>query len=209
MTETMRGVVLVALTASCADVGTAEEGNPEEQITTVTLSFAPDGGGSSVVAAFRDPDGDGGTSGTAEPITLAAATTYALTIAFANELVDPLEDITSEVEEESEEHQVFIYGDAVSGPATSNASALLTHAYADVESDYAGNAVGDDLPVGLAHTITTMDAGSDVVLSVMLRHLPELNGQPQKVAGLAERFAGGESIAGDVDADVDFDVTVE
>ena len=61
--------------------------------------------------------------------------------------------------------------------------------------------------LGLANTITTMAAGTGV-LSVMLRHLPELGGQPQKTADLPGRFAAGEALAGDVDADVDFDVTV-
>jgi hypothetical protein len=181
------GIALGLVASACSDDGAAgEPDNPEEQITRVALAFSPEGGGASVDAAFRDPDGEGGMSGTTDPLTLAAGTTYALTITFANELALPLEDITAEVEEESEEHQLFVYGDAVSGPATMNASALLTHAYADAESDYGGNATGDDLPVGLANTVTTTDPGMGA-LRVMLRHLPELNGQPVKVAGLAER----------------------
>ena len=79
--------------------------------------------------------------------------------------------------------------------------------YADVESDYGPNA-GDDLPVGLTNTITANAAGTGD-FSVMLRHLPELNGEAQKVAGLAEDFAAGEALPGDPDVDITFSLTVQ
>ena len=172
-------------------------GNESEVITRVELTFTPDGGGDAVVAAFSDPDGDGGMSGTSDPITLAAETTYSVGVTFANELEDPAEDITPEIEEEAEEHQVFFAGDAVGG--------LLTHAYADMESTYGDNAVGDDLPVGLSNTITTSAAGTGELV-VQLQHLPEANGEPVKVAGLADMYP---SLPGEPDTSVTFDVTVE
>ena len=95
----------------------------------------------------------------------------------------------------------------MTGPG-SMGSGLVTHAYADVESDYGENAVGDDLPVGLTNTITTTDAGMGE-FSVMLRHLPDVNDAPQKEAGLAEEFADGGDPAGATDVDVTFDLTVE
>jgi hypothetical protein len=207
MTKTTPTLALVLL-AACADEPGGSTPETPETITRVALTFTPDGGGASVTAAFSDPDGDGGVSATADPITLATSTTYALTIAFLDELFEPPTDITDEIEAESEEHLILLYGDAVAGPATTSSSALLVHAYADAESDYGPQAVGEDLPVGLANTITTATAGTGV-LSVMLRHLPQLGGQPQKTADLPERFAAGEAIVGDVDADVDFDVTVQ
>lgn len=178
-----------------------------ELITTVTLTFTSDTA-PTVTAAFSDPDGDGGASGTADPITLAADTTYALTVQFTNDLEEPAEDITAEVEEEAEEHQVFIYGASVTGPA-STGDGLVTHEYADVESDYTQNAAGDDLPVGILSTITTGAAGADGELQVMLRHLPELNGTPVKTGDLAASFAAGDALPGDVDADVRFDLAVQ
>lgn len=185
-----------------------DHGNESEVITTVTLTFTPAGGGAPVTASFRDPDGDGSMSGTSDPLTLVAGTEYTLAVSFLDETVNPPEDITEEIEEEAEEHQVFVYGSAVVGPATSNdPSAILLHAYADVESDYGPNA-GADLPVGLANTIGAQAAGMGE-LRVMLRHLPLLNGNEQKVAGLAESLARGEPLPGDVDADVRFDVTVQ
>ena len=181
-------------------------GNESEVISRVELTFTPDGGGDAVVAAFDDPDGDGGMSGTFDEIELATATTYTLTIGLTNALEDPPEDITEEIENEAEEHLFIIYGDAVMGPGSTEGS-LVTHAYADVESDYGHNDVGDDLPVGLVNTITTNEAGEGH-FSVMLRHLPELNDNPQKEAGLPEAFAAGEGVAGDVDVDLQFELHV-
>ncbi len=190
--------------------GSGDGGNVEaEVITAVTLSFTPQGLGGPVTARFSDPDGDGGMSGSAEPITLMNNETYNVSIAFSNELADPPDDITQEIIEEAEEHQLFITGMGVSGPATADdPSALAMHAYGDTESNYGPNAQGDDLPVGLMNTITTLAAGTGT-LQVQLYHLPPLNGAPQKVAGLAEQLAMGMALPGDVDASVTFDLTVQ
>ncbi|MCA9648419.1 MAG: hypothetical protein H6712_34360 [Myxococcales bacterium] len=208
--------------AGCVDdtVGDGESGaddhdhdhdhNEEtEIITTVTLTFTPQGGGSPVVAAFNDPDGDGGVSGESDPISLTTGTSYDLAIAFTNELVDPPEEITAEIEEEAEQHQIFVYGEGVSGPAAGDdPTALVVHAYADLESSYGPNEVGEDLPVGLLGTVMAANAGTGS-LQVRLQHLPELNGSPQKVPGLAESLAAGELLPGEVDASVSFMLTVQ
>jgi hypothetical protein len=192
----------------CTDDGTGSD-NESEVITTVRLTLTPPGGGEPVVAAFTDPDGDGGMSGASDPIVLALGTTYDLDVAFLDELQDPAEDITREVQEEAEEHQVFVTGAAVEGPGTvADPTAPVLHAYGDTESQYGADAVGDDLPVGLAGTITARVAGTGTLV-ITLRHLPELNGQPQKTADLAERIAAGEPLPGDVDAAVEFELTVQ
>ena len=178
-----------------------------EVISRVELSFTPDGGGDALVFAFNDPDGDGGVSGSADRIELVAGTTYTLAVRFENGLVDPAEDITEEIEEEAEEHFVFILGD-VTGPAAMSAASLLTHSYADLESDYGGNAVGEDLPVGLRNTITADSAGNGE-LRVMLRHLPELNDEPQKSGDLPQLLADGDDLPGSVDADIVFELVVQ
>jgi hypothetical protein len=173
----------------------------------VELTFTPDDGGTPVVASFADPDGDGGVSGTSEDIALALGTSYALEIALRNELVDPPVDITGEIEADAEEHLFFLLGDAVSGPASSSGTALVTTGYADLESDYGANDVGEDLPVGLRHTIEATSAGTGQ-LRVMLRHLPALNGEPQKSADLPAELADGNQLPGEVDVDVRFDLSV-
>jgi len=180
--------------------------DPEEteEITTVTLTFTSDTA-ETVTASFSDPDGAGGASGTTDPITLAPNTTYTLTLQLLDDLAS--EDITEEIRAEAEDHQFLFYGDIVSGPA-SMGSGLITQAYADVESDYTENAEGEDLPVGLVDTITTSDAGEGE-FTVMLRHLPPINGSPQKVPGIAEDFAAGGTPPGETDVNVTFAVTIE
>jgi hypothetical protein len=194
------------------DMG-GDDGIESEIITTVRLTFTPVGGGTPVVAAFTDPDGDGGVSGSADPITLVDGETYALAIEFLDELQEPAVDITAEVEDEAEEHQVFIHGNAVVGPATFvSLGGIVEHAYADIESTYGPNATGEDLPVGLANIITTLKAGTpdfDYDFWVTLRHMPELNGQPQKTADLADALRRSEPLPGDVDAFVQFQIVVQ
>ncbi len=177
-----------------------------EIISRVELTFTPTGGGTPQVFAFNDPDGDGGVSGVADKISLTAGTEYNLTVRFENSLVDPPEDITDEIQEEAEEHFAFVVGD-VAGPAAMAASALVTHAYADRESDYGANAVGDDLPVGLRNTITATTAGTGT-LRLILQHLPDVNDVPQKTADLPAELAAGRSLPGSVDVDVSFELDV-
>lgn len=169
-----------------------------EVISRVVLSFAPTGGGAPIEAAFDDPDGDGGVSGAAEPIELRAGTEYTLRVRFINGLSGSAVDLTDEVEAEAEDHFVFL---------AITPGALATHAYADRESDYGDDAVGEDLPVGLVHTLQTGGAGSGE-LRVMLRHLPALNGAAQKSAELPADFAAGAPLPGEVDVDVTFELGV-
>jgi hypothetical protein len=117
-------------------------------------------------------------------------------------LADPVEDITAEVVEEGDEHQVFFYGSAVSGPATGeNAAAIVSHAYADEDVN--------GLPIGVENTIDATSTGSGD-FKVMLRHLPAEGGVAVKVATIAQDFAAdGNAIAGDADVDVTFALTVE
>jgi hypothetical protein len=194
-------LLVPAALVGCLDVENPDEGeNEEEVITRVVLTFTPEGGGDAVVAAFADPENDG--NPTIDPITLENGTTYTLALTFENQLADPVEDITAEVAEEDDEHQVFVYGSAVEGPATGdNDAALVTHAYAD--EDEGG------LPIGLENTIVATATGNGD-FKVMLRHLPAEGGVAAKVADLAEAFAAeGNAIAGDADVDVTFALTVE
>jgi len=197
----------LALALSAAACETSDHGHDEnEVISLVELTFTPTGGGAPLVFEFSDPDGDGGASGVSDRIDLAAGVEYSLGVRFVNSLAEPPDDITEEVRAEAEDHLVFVLGD-VAGPASTPASALATHAYADLESDYGTNAVGDDLPVGLVNTITAKDAGSGK-LRLILRHLPELNGQPQKSGDLPGELAAGRDLPGSVDVDISFDLVI-
>lgn len=195
-------------TIGCLPADDGGDGDDTEVISRLRLSFTPQDGGAPVLAMFDDPDGDGGVSGTADAITLPDGETFELAVELLNALVDPPVDITAEVEAEAEHHQVLVLGDAVHGPASSSSAALLEHAYADRESDYGENAVGEDLPVGIRSTVVTERAGTGS-LRVMLRHMPPLGGVPQKTADVAELAATDRPLPGDVDADVTFTLTVQ
>jgi hypothetical protein len=158
------------------------------------------GGGADVIAAFDDPDGDGGNPPTVTPISLMNGKTYTLAVRFQNKLESPPEEITDEVRDEGDEHQVFLTGTAVNGPATNNAGAPLTHTYADMDAN--------GLPIGLSNMIAAATGTGQLTLT--LRHMPPVNDQAVKVANLAGQVKTGgiDSIGGDTDVQVNFMVTV-
>ncbi|MEZ4237059.1 MAG: hypothetical protein R3F59_13080 [Myxococcota bacterium] len=124
-------------------------------------------------------------------------------MSFLNELEDPAEDITLEVDAESDQHQVLFLGSGVQSPATGdNAAAVVAIDYADTDAN--------GLPVGLDDDVTTLGAGAGE-LRVVLRHMPPQDGEPVKVAGVAEDVASGGigAAPGDSDVDVTFPVTVQ
>jgi len=190
--------IVFAFLAGCGDEDTVEQ--PPEVITTVNLTFTPMGGGTPITYAFDDPDGDGGNVPTIDTVSLTAGT-YMLAVGLQNKLETPPEEITDEVRDEGDEHQLFFTGAAIDGPATTNPSAPLVHAYADTD--------GAGLPIGLSNTITVRD-GASGQLTVTLKHLPPIDGNPQKTSDLAAMVkAGGiTSIGGDTDVQVNFTATV-
>ncbi len=196
---TILGLLLpTALLAACGDDGGGLD--DPEVITTVSLAFAPMGGGAALVAEFDDPDGDGGAAPTVDPIGLTAGTTYALTVGFQNRLEAPPEEITDEVRDEGDDHQIFLTGTAISGPAASNPAAPLTHTYADLD--------GNGLPIGLTNTIVAARGTGQLTLT--LRHMPPVNGAAVKTASAAGDVAarGFAALGGSTDVQVDFAVTV-
>ena len=193
-------VVLSALPlwAGCGPLGGTQ--NEAEVFTTVSLTFTPVGGGAAVTAAFKDPDGDGGNAPTIDPITLVAGTQYTTTVTLLNELETPAVDITLEVKDESDQHQLFFTGTAVNGPASNQPTAPLTHVYGDTDVN--------GLPVGLVNNVAAK-AGTGM-LTLTLRHMPPVNGAAVKVAGLADtvKASGFAAIGGETDVSVNFVVTV-
>ncbi len=172
--------------SACGDDG-PDNMNEEEVITTMTLNLT---GPSNVTASAKDTDGDG-TLDSMDPISLMAGT-YTVEVTFMNELEMPAEDITEEIKEEAEEHQVFYTGSAI--------GSALTVTVTDKESDFGGNMEGDDLPVGLR---TSWEATAGMgMLTVQLQHLPPVNDMPQKTAGISQT-------AGDTDFSATFAVTVQ
>ncbi|MDE0003305.1 MAG: hypothetical protein OXQ29_11475 [Rhodospirillaceae bacterium] len=116
-----------------------------ELITTFKITLTPQGGGSPLTVQFQDLDGEGGNVPVIDRIVVDAGTVYDGMIQELNELESPPEDITEEIREEAEVHQLFF--------ETLGGFAPATVAYADKESDYVTN-TGADHPVGLKFTLT-------------------------------------------------------
>lgn len=156
--------------------------NEEEVITTVIATFI--GGGEIITLTSRDLDGDGPNP---PEITVSGpfnnGVTYVGSLTFLNELETPVEDITIEIEEEDDEHQIFFQ-------INNN---LGTFAYTDADAN--GN------PLGLSFSFTAQNAGTGQ-LTITLRHEPNKNA-PGVAAGDITN-AGGET-----DAEVTFNVTVQ
>jgi hypothetical protein len=191
--------IALAATGACND-DLGQSINEAEVFTTVAISFSPMAG-PTIVAAFKDPDGDGGNAPTIDPIALAAGKRYSAAVTFLNELELPSVDITVEVKDESDQHQVFFTGTAVNGPASNQPNAPLTHAYED--SDING------LPVGLENTFDATAGTGKMTLT--LRHLPPINDKPVKLETTAStvKASGIAAIGGETDAAVEFMVTVQ
>lgn len=156
--KNLKSIVLIALTflslISCSnDDETIVAVNEEEVITTVTTTLV--GGGQTIILTSRDLDGDGPNA----PVVtvsenLVAGTTYIGSTVFLNELTNPAEDISEEVEEEGVDHQIFYQ----------LASTLGTVTYDDVDVN--------GKPIGLDFTLVAGTSGSTGILTVTLRHQP-------------------------------------
>ncbi|MEK9613323.1 MAG: type 1 periplasmic binding fold superfamily protein [Flavobacteriaceae bacterium] len=157
-----------------------EEVNDEEVITTLTVTLSPSGGGTAITMQSQDLDGDGpnppvvSVSGN-----LASGTTYSGSIVLLNETESPAEDITEEVEEESDEHQFFYV-----------AAGGLDVTVEATNSDSSGN------PLGTKFSLVA-GSQSNGTLTFTLRHEPT---KPN--SGLAD--AGGET-----DIEVTFNVSIQ
>lgn len=136
---------------SCDDDDNA--GPEQELITTVELTFTE--GSTSSTFTVTDTDGDGGNAPVVETIQLDANKTYTVAARFLDESnASNIENITEEVEEESNEHLVCY-------TATGE---LATPTITDTDS--AGN------PLGLTATVATTGAGSGTLM-VVLKHEPD------------------------------------
>ncbi len=147
-------VMVLSTFTSCKDEEVPEPTNEEELITTLTLTFEDDMTGTTSTFTFRDVDGPGGAApSTFDTIRLDAGSMYHVHVTLLNESVSPAEDITVEVEEEGDEHQVFY----------TVAGADITFTYEDADAN------GD--PIGL-HTMATSGAAGSGSVTITLKHQP-------------------------------------
>ncbi len=181
--KTMKKCSMYALLAiamvGCSDDDTPEVINEEEVISTVILTLTPESG-EEVILMTQDLDGDGPD---APVITISGSfaenTQYEGAVRFLNETETPAEEITDEVLEEADEHQVFY--------TTTDGLNIQTE-YLDFDDN--------DNPLGLLITLTT-GAASQGSLTVTLRHEP------------VKPNDGLDSAGGETDITTSFDVTIE
>ncbi len=182
--KTMKRCSMYALLAiamiGCSDDDAAPlPVNEEEVITTVILTLTPESGEEVVLTAI-DLDGDGpGELVTTMSGSFSESTQYQGAVRFLNETETPAEEITDEVLEEADEHQVFY---------TTTEGLNIQTTYEDQDSQ--GN------PLGLQITLTT-GAASEGSLTVTLRHEP------------VKPNDGLDSAGGETDITTTFDVTIE
>ena len=187
----MKNLKLIALlviptlfTISCNNDDDNTPVNEEEVITTVTTTLT--GGGQTITLTSRDLDGDGPNDPAITVVgNLVAGRTYTGSTTFLNELANPIDDITAEVEEEGDEHQVFYQ----------LVSSLGTVTYDSENVDVDGR------PIGLQFTLVAGTAGSTGNLTVTLRH--DLNKAATGVAAGNITNAGGST-----DVEVVFEIEV-
>ncbi|HMZ49884.1 MAG TPA: type 1 periplasmic binding fold superfamily protein, partial [Flavobacteriales bacterium] len=155
----------------------------EELITTLRLHFHSVGGAEHKHMEFTDLDGSGGNAPVIHGDTLSADSVYHVHVEVLNESGSPAEDITQEIEAESDVHQFFYQ---VSG-------ASATVAYDDADAN--GH------PIGL-ETVWTVGAASNGTVVVTLRHQPDKTASGVSSGDIT--YAGGET-----DIEVSFPLVIE
>lgn len=155
-------LLTLALLASCTDNpgGNDDEGPGEEElITRVTLTLTAEDD-SQTSASWSDEDGPGGNEPVIGTLQLQAGVTYSGTIQLLDTTDEPAGDITAEVEEEAEEHQLFY-------SAEGGIAGRVTVTVTDTDSN--------GLPVGLTYRVEVIgDAAATGTLNVVLSHYDEV-----------------------------------
>lgn len=130
--------------------------NPGELITSVVLKLKKEGVPTdSIMASFKDLDGPGGNSPVVSVLSIKPNTTYLTEVLFLDESKNPVENITEEILEEANDHQVFYQYNS------NNASI----AYNDLDNNTPA------LPLGLKTKWTTLGVGNGSV-KITLKHQP-------------------------------------
>lgn len=193
-------LLVLSLLPGCSNKDPIKEDVPE-LITQVTLTFTPVTGGTTVTTTATDPDGEGVQNIQMDgPINLAASTTYVMDIQLVNGLAEPGSkeyDVTSEVQEEGDEHQFFFsWTNNLFAEPSGNGN--IDHR-ADPLNYTGGTYSLDDngRPLGLNTTWTTSGSAGSGDFRVLLKHQPDLKSDTS------------DSTMGETDLDVTFTINVQ
>ncbi|MEL6252160.1 MAG: type 1 periplasmic binding fold superfamily protein [Bacteroidota bacterium] len=159
--------------------------NPPKEITTFSYTLVPTSGGADAVLSYEDLDGESGANPPSfliEP--LKANTSYTGTIILLNKRVNPVANITSEINAEAEDYQLFY---------ETEGGANATFTYTDQDNN--GN------PIGITTTLTTGNSGSGKI-KISLLYQPEKDASGVSSGDIA-------NAAGRTDKVVSFDVLIQ
>lgn len=134
--------------------------NPPELITSVHLIYT-DSSNTTVIKTFkfRDPDGDGGNPPVQkDTIKLSANKTYSLSVKFWDETKTPNVDVTSAINAEANDHQVFFNFNGL----------IINQIYLDKD--------GNNSPVGLMNIWRTKNSGNGTANIVLMHQVGVKNG---------------------------------
>jgi len=182
----MKKLYTYALISSLIFVSCSKDDDPvavneEEVITTMIVTLVPSDASTNVTLKTQDLDGDGPN---APVVTVSgnikAFLTYSGSVKFLNETETPAEDITEEVEEESNDHQVFY-----------TVGSGITMNVVSTNNDSGGN------PLGTKFKIDNISSAGSGKLTFTLRHKPKKPNTSLADAG------------GDTDIEATFDIVIE
>jgi hypothetical protein len=145
--------LILAIFSSCKKESNPET-NDEEVITTMKLTFVPVGGGTTLTYQYDDADGPGGNAPIQDVIALSPSKSYQVSLQLLNKTPNPVADITTEVQAESEAHR-FYYE-----PSTG-----INLTVSQLDNDTNG------VPLGVNGTWTAGSASTGTI-KVTLRHYP-------------------------------------
>lgn len=160
--------------------------NEQEVITKVTLNFTNVSNNSEVVTfTYEDTDGVGGNAPTISSPDLKRNTTYNVSVTVLGE---GNEDITKEIAEEKDEHQIYF--------GFSQATLFASFEYLDKDSK--------NQPVGLSSRVTTINNNGGGTLQVILAH------EPNKTLNVSSSpWVYSSNIGGEQDFNITFNATVQ
>jgi hypothetical protein len=167
------------LLSSCSD-DHDEEGHDHEEELITTVTYTLSNGSDVVILKFQDLTGGSIDDATYDVSgSLTANTTYTGSVELLNETESPADNITTEVQEEGNEHE-FFYSSSVAGISI-----------AKTDADMNGN------PIGIETSLTTGNAGAGT-LTIILKH------EPTKPNNGVSAEAGGST-----DAEVTFNISIQ
>lgn len=146
---------VVFATTSCKKEKANQEDNDNEVITTVELNFTEQGTSNTTTFKWQDLDGDGGNAPVVDNIELAPNKTYAVTLRLLDETKSPVDNVTEEVEAESQDHRFYF---------TPSANSNIT--VSSLNNDTNG------IPLGTTSTWTTT-TDAEGTIGIILRHYPD------------------------------------